>query len=70
MGPQPEELERQIERTREELGHTLDLLEHKLSPKRVARDNRRKFQVAAAAMAALMAIIIGRKVIRARRDED
>jgi hypothetical protein len=68
VGTQPEELERQIERTRAELGHTLDELEHKLSPKRMARDNRAKLQIAAAAMAALMAIIVGRKVIKARRD--
>jgi hypothetical protein len=67
VGTQPEELERQIERTREELGHTLDELEYKLSPKRMARDNRAKLQIAAAAMAALMAIIVGRKVIRATR---
>jgi hypothetical protein len=68
VGTQPEELERQIEQTRDNLSHTLDLLEYKLSPKRVARDNRRKLGVAAAAMAALMAIIIGRKVIRSRSE--
>ena len=69
MGTQPEELERQIERTRNQLGHTLDQLEYKLSPKRVAHDNRHKLQVAAAAIAALMAIIIGRKVVKARRED-
>lgn len=67
MGMQPEELERQIERTRTDLGHTLDQLEYKLSPKRMARDNRAKLQIAAAAIAALMAIIIGRKVRAARK---
>jgi hypothetical protein len=70
VGTPPRELERQIERTREDLRHTLDLLEYKLSPRRVARQNRHKLRVAAAAMAALMAIVIGRKVIRARRDDD
>jgi hypothetical protein len=70
VGTQPEKLERQIEQTRAELGHTLDQLEYKLSPKRLARDNRRKLQVAGAAMAALMAIIIGRKIMHARHHED
>jgi hypothetical protein len=67
MGAQPEELEREIARTRADLGRTLDELEHKLSPRRMVDDNRQKINIALAAMAALMAIIAGRKVVRARR---
>ena len=70
MGAQPEELEREIARTRDSLGRNLDELEHKLSPKRMVADNRSKINVALAAIAALMAIIVGGKVVRARRGRD
>ncbi len=67
MGAQPEELEREIAQTRADLGRTLDELERKLSPKRILHDNRPKLNVALGAMAALMAILVGSKVVRARR---
>ena len=70
MGAQPEELEREIARTRDSLGHTLDELELKLSPKRIVEANRPKINIALAAIAALMAIIVGGKVVRARRGRD
>jgi hypothetical protein len=70
MGAQPEELEVEIARTRAELGRTLDELERKLSPKRILDDNRPKLNIALAAMAALMAILVGSKVVRARRRRD
>ena len=70
MGAKPEELERDIQKTRADLGRTLDELEYKLSPKRIVSDNRQKIGVAVGAMAALMAILVGRKVVRARRRSD
>lgn len=70
MGAQPEEIEQDIARTRADLGRTLDELEHKLSPKRLVAANRPKINIALGAMAALMAILVGRKVVRARRGRD
>lgn len=70
MGAQPEEIERDIARTRADLSKTLDELEHKLSPKRVVAANRPKINIALGAMAALAAIIVGSKVVRARRRRD
>ncbi len=67
MGAQPEEVEREIAATRDNLGRTLDELELKLSPKRMLEDNRPKITIALGAIAALMAIIVGGKVVRARR---
>jgi hypothetical protein len=70
MGAQPEELERDIQRTRAELGRTLDELEYRLSPKRIVSDNKQKIGIVLGAMAALSAILVGRKVVRARRQRD
>jgi hypothetical protein len=70
MGAQPEELERDIQKTRAELGRTLDELEYRLSPKRIVSDNKQKIGIALGAMAALTAILVGRKVVRSRRDRD
>jgi hypothetical protein len=67
MGAQPEEVERDIAATRDSLGRHLDELELKLSPKRIVQANRAKINVALGAIAALMAIIVGGKVVRARR---
>lgn len=67
MGAQPEEVEREIEATRASLGRTLDELELKLSPKRMVEANRPKINLALGAIAALMAIMVGGKVVRARR---
>lgn len=67
MGAQPEELEQQIARARADLGRTLDELEHKLSPRRMVDDNRHKINIALGAIAAVMAILVGGKVVRARR---
>jgi len=67
MGAQPEEVEREIEASRANLGRALDELEHKLSPKRIVAANQPKITMALGAMAALMAIIAGGKVVRARR---
>lgn len=36
MGEDPQQLEREIERTREKLGHDIDALEEKVNPKKVA----------------------------------
>jgi hypothetical protein len=70
MGAQPEELERDIQKTRAELGRTLDELEYRLSPKRIVSDNKQKIGIFLGAMAALTAIIVGRKVVRSRRNGD
>ena len=67
MGAKPEELEREIARSRAELGRTLDEIEHKLSPKRVVQDNRGRIQATLGAMAALMALIVGTKAVRSYR---
>jgi hypothetical protein len=67
VGTQPEELEREIAQSRVELGRTLDQIEQKLSPRRMARDNRGRIQVTLGAVAALMAIMAGAKTVRARR---
>lgn len=70
MGANPEELEQDIARTRANLGRTLDELERKLSARRILEDNRQKISIALGAIAALMTIIVGSKVVRARRNRD
>ncbi len=70
MGAQPEELERDIQKTRAELGRTLDELEYRLSPKRIVSDNKQKIGIVLGAVAALTAILVGRKVARSRRSRD
>lgn len=67
MGAEPEDLEREIAATRDNLGRTLDELEVRLSPKHLLEVNRPKINIALAAIAALMAIIVGGKVVKARR---
>lgn len=39
MASTPDQLEREIAEVRADLAHTISLIEHKVSPKRVARDN-------------------------------
>ncbi|HZG95769.1 MAG TPA: DUF3618 domain-containing protein [Mycobacteriales bacterium] len=67
MGTQPEELEREIAQSRVELGRALDQIEQRLSPRRMARDNRGRIQATLGAIAALMAIMAGTKAVRSRR---
>lgn len=73
MGASPEQLEREIEQTRESLSHTIGEIESrvgpkaikaKLSPARIARDHRQALAVAGGGIAALMALLVVRRVRR------
>ena len=73
MGASPEQLEREIERTRESLSHTIGQIEervspaaikNKLSPSRIAREHKPFFAVVGGAMAALTTLLVVRKVRR------
>ena len=73
MGASPEQLEREIEQTRAELSRTIGAIEErvsparlkaKVSPARIARDHKPLLATVGGAMAALMAILVVRKVRR------
>ena len=70
----PEELRREIERTRRELGDTVDALSHKADVKQQARQKKEEVQERvksnptplAAAVGGLVALLILRRLLRRR----
>ena len=73
MGASPEQLEREIEQTRESLSHTIGQIEervgpaaikNKLSPSRIVRENKQLFAVVGGGIAALMTLLVVRKTRR------
>ena len=73
MGASPEQLEREIERTRESLAHTIGQIEErmspaaikqKLSPTRFAKDHRALLAGLGGGIAALMTLLVVRKARR------
>ncbi len=73
MGASPEQLEREIAETRAELAQTIGAIEEKVSPARIkekvspariARDHRPLLATVGGGIAALMALLVVRKVRR------
>jgi hypothetical protein len=73
VGASPEQLEREIEQTRAELSRTIGAIEEKVSPARlkekvsparILRDHKPLFATVGGGIAALMAILVVRKVRR------
>lgn len=73
MGASPEQLEREIVETREHLAQTIGQIEErvspaaikqKLSPTRFARDHKQVLAVVGGGIAALMTLLVVRKVRR------
>lgn len=73
MGASPEQLEREIEQTRESLSHTIGEIEQRVSPKaikaklspaRVVREHKQAFAVVGGGIAALVALLVVRKARR------
>ena len=60
MGASPDQLVREIEQTRAELRHTIQAIEHKLSPKRFARDNPWVIGGLLGSLAAVMVLMVRR----------
>jgi hypothetical protein len=70
VGASPEQLEREIEATRESLAHTIGQIEErvspaaikqKLSPARIAKEHKQIFAVVGGGIAALMTLLVVRK---------
>jgi hypothetical protein len=73
VGASPEQLEREISQTREHLAHTIGQIEErvspaaikqKLSPARIAREHKQVLAVVGGGIAALMTLLVVRKVRR------
>lgn len=73
MGASPEQLEREIERTRAELAQTIGAIEAKvsparlkarLSPARIAREHKPLLAAVGGGIAALMTLLVVRKARR------
>ena len=73
MGASPEQLEREIAETRAELAQTIGAIEEQVSPariqeqvspSRIVRDHRPLFATVGGGIAALMALLVVRKVRR------
>ena len=73
MGASPEQLEREIEQTRESLAHTIGQIEErvspaalkqKLSPARFAREHKPLIAAVGGGIAALMTLLVVRKARR------
>lgn len=73
MGASPEQLEREIEQTRAELAQTIGQIEDKVSPARIkaklsparfAAEHKPLLATVAGGIAALMAVLVVRKVRR------
>lgn len=62
MGASPEQLEREIEETRADLARTIGAIEEKVSPRRIVRDNKQVLAAIGGGLAALVAILVVRKV--------
>ena len=73
MGASPEQLEREIEQTRESLAHTIGQIEERVSPKaimqrlspaRIAREHKPLLAAVGGGIAALMTLLVVRKARR------
>lgn len=64
MGATPDQLEREIEQTRAELSHTIALIEQRVSPARLKAKARPFLLAAGGGIAALVALILVRRVRR------
>ena len=73
MGASPEQLEREIEQTRNDLAHTIGQIEDRVSPKaikaklspaRIAKEHKQTLAVVAGGIVALMTALAVRKARR------